>query len=275
MGEEERFWVKRGMGAKPVHDDIAELVAVSATRSGRLNALHIIAACVAVAMLAGCLIGLRVLPASAVGRFESALAGMHNLGPEGTVLLAFIQVAIAVSGVVPGSLIGILAGTVYGVTEGFSLAAFSTMTGGLLAFLFARSVFRPLVARLLASKTCRLQDLDTALARDGWRIVCLLRMCPIMPFAATSYALGATSVSTKDYLIGTLASLPALLGYVVIGALANAGLVVGSQGTGVVQSLLICSGLIATGVLTWRLGRLAASSGLFFETLRSQRVISG
>jgi uncharacterized membrane protein YdjX (TVP38/TMEM64 family) len=213
-------------------DDIAELVAVSATQSERVNPLRIIAACVGVAILIGGMIGARMLPASAVAHVESEIGRIRDLGAEGILVLTFVQVAIAMSGFVPGSLIGILAGTVYGVTKGFPLAAFSTMTGGLLAFLFARSVFRPLAGGLLADRARRLQDFDQALAREGWRIVCLLRMCPVMPFAATSYALGASSVSLRDYLIGTSASLPTLLGYVIIGALANAGLTVASRGAG-------------------------------------------
>ena len=62
------------------------------------------------------------------------------------------------------------------------------------------------------------------LAQDGWRIVCLLRVSPVMPFAATSYVLGMSAVGIQAYVLGTLASLPALLGYVYIGTLAEAGL---------------------------------------------------
>jgi uncharacterized membrane protein YdjX (TVP38/TMEM64 family) len=243
--------------------DVAERVAVPATRSERISALRFIVACAGVAILMGGLIGPRMLPISAAAHFESVLGHIRDLGPEGIVLFTFFQVAIAVIGFVPASVIGVLAGTLYGVTLGFSLAAFSTMTGGLVAFLFARSVFRPLTARLLANRARSLQHFDAALAREGWRMVGLLRMCPIMPFAATSYALGATSVSLKGYLIGTLASLPALLGYVVIGALTNVGLVVAAQGTGVIESLIIWGGLIATVFLTWRVGRLIA--GLLFS----------
>jgi uncharacterized membrane protein YdjX (TVP38/TMEM64 family) len=255
-----------------MHDDIAELVASSATPPEGVTGPRILAACAGLAILIGGLIGARMLPGAAVAHFESVLGRIRDLGPEGIVLLAFIQVGIAVSGFVPGSLIGILAGTVYGVAEGFSLAAFSTMTGGLLAFLFARSVFRPLAARFVAQRAGRLRDFDASLAREGWRIVCLLRMCPIMPFAATSYALGATSVSLRDYLMGTLASLPALLGYVVIGALANAQLVVAAKRAGMIESLLIWGGLIATGILTWRIGSLVAGSGLFSEAPRRERM---
>ncbi|GAN65025.1 hypothetical protein Abor_003_095 [Acetobacter orientalis] len=54
-------------------------------------------------------------------------------------------------------------------------------------------------------------------------MVCLLRISPILPFAVTSYVLGFTELSTADYILGTLASLPALLGYVFIGTLTQNG----------------------------------------------------
>src|SRR5271163_3512737 len=97
------------------------------------------------------------------------------------------------------------------------------MAGALPAFAVSRSLFRDVVARRLASQH-NLAQFDALLARNGWRIVLLLRISPIMPFAATSYALGISSVGLFDYIVGTVASLPALFGYLFIGALADAGL---------------------------------------------------
>jgi uncharacterized membrane protein YdjX (TVP38/TMEM64 family) len=224
-------------------------------------AVRLVAVGLVVAMvLAGC-IAARVLPASTILHFENALEHMRDLGALGMLLFGALQVAVALSGFVPGSLIGIFAGAVYGVAIGFPLAALGIMTGALLAFGFARTLLRPLLSRWLAGRA-RLRDFDAALARDGWRVVCLLRLSPIMPFAATSYALGTSAVTLKDYLIGTLASLPALFGYVVIGAFAKAGFAAAAQGTGLVQWALIGGGLAATVVLTWRIGRIAMAAGL-------------
>jgi uncharacterized membrane protein YdjX (TVP38/TMEM64 family) len=107
-----------------------------------------------------------------------------------------------------------------------------------------------------------LQDFDTAIGRDGWRFVFLLRISPVMPFAVTSYALGASCVTMTNYMIGTLGALPALFGYVIVGTLARAGFAAATQGTDIVRWLIIGAGLAATILLTWRIGRLAASVGL-------------
>ena len=96
------------------------------------------------------------------------------------------------------------------------------------------------------------------IVRDGWRLVALLRVSPVMPFSITSYALGLSGIGLRGYALGTLASLPPLLGYVVIGALGNAGL--HAQG-GVHAGLrfwLLAAGGVATLGLTVYLTRLAA-----------------
>ena len=48
----------------------------------------------------------------------------------------------------PASVLGIAAGALFGVAAGFAAAALGTMVGALLAFGLARSLFRPLIARL-------------------------------------------------------------------------------------------------------------------------------
>ena len=66
-----------------------------------------------------------------------------------------------------------------------------------------------------------------------------------MPFAATSYGLGLTGIGRRDFLIGTLASLPALLGYVAVGAFGQAGLAVGRTGDGWLRWALPLAGIAA------------------------------
>jgi uncharacterized membrane protein YdjX (TVP38/TMEM64 family) len=248
-----------GRPARP--DEIAGLHYEAGAAPRCLTVLRLVVGGLAVMILLGGVIGAWTLPTFTLAHLGSALGRIRDLGLVGMVLVGVIQIAIALSGFVPGSLIGLLAGTIYGVATGFSLAALSTMIGALLGFLFARSLLRPLLARVVSGRVL-LQHFDAALARDGWRVVFLLRLSPIMPFAATSYALGASSVTIKDYLIGTLASLPALLGYVIIGALTKAGSAAAAHGSGLVQWLLIGGGLAATVFLTLHIGRLAAAAGL-------------
>ncbi len=184
------------------------------------------------------------------------LDAARNAGAAGFVAFAVLQLIVAASGILPASVLGIAAGSAYGLPLGFLLAAVGTMAGALLAFGLSRSLFRNAIARQLARRP-GLARFDGLLARDGWRIVCLLRISPVMPFAATSYALGMSAVGIEAYVLGTVASLPALLGYVYIGTLAEAGLSAWTTGAAHLQWAILGLGGSATVVLTLIIGRLA------------------
>ena len=194
------------------------------------------------------------------------LNSARGAGEAGWATAAAVQAGVAATGVLPASLTGLAAGAVYGIGLGFALAAIGTMAGALLAFGLSRSLARGLVLRWLGrsagGRRRWLARLDDAIVRDGWRTVCLLRLSPVMPFAATSYALGLTGVRLRDYLLGTLASLPALLGYVVMGHLAGSGLQAATHGAGMTRWVMLGIGLVATLALTLRIGRLAGGVSL-------------
>lgn len=114
-------------------------------------------------------------------------------------------------------------GVVYCLAGGFCIAAAATFIAATLAFLGARSIFQPFIARAI-SRRPSLTRLDEAIARGGWRIVGRTRMSPIIPFTVSSYALGLAALKLHPYLIGTLASTPALLGYIALGSSVGSGL---------------------------------------------------
>lgn len=195
---------------------------------------------------------------------RAALAWAQGLRGVGWIVFMVLQVLIVSSGVLPASLAGMAAGAVYGVYWGFGLAAVSTMSGAYLTLALSRWLARHGIERFMRRRP-RLQSLDRMLAQDGVRLVCLLRLSPVMPFAATSYALGLTSVSAQAYMLGTLASLPALLGYVLLGQIAAAGLAADYIST--LHWVMIGVGGLATIGLTLKIGQLALRAGLVTPSL--------
>jgi len=158
--------------------------------------------------LAGLGIAAWISPPGLIAATDASVRTLRNLGFGGAVALGILQVLAAVSGILPASLLGVVSGAVYGLVPGFVLAAVSTMVGAVVAFFLGRSVFRPTVGQLLATRP-RLRNFDALIAQDGSRLVCLLRLSPAMPFSVTSYMLGLSSIDLRSYTIGTLASLPA------------------------------------------------------------------
>jgi hypothetical protein len=79
-----------------------------------------------------------------------------------------------------------------------------------------------------------------------------------MPFVATSDLLGLSAISLRDHMLGTLAALPALLGYLSLGAFAPAGL---SASTGAAEPFpwaLLAAGYAATALAVAHIGALVA-----------------
>jgi len=200
-------------------------------------------------------------PERVIGVAEKLMHVVRGLGVRGAVLFAIMQILVAVSGILPASLLGVAAGAIYGLVPGFLLAAASTLAGAVLSFLLSRSLFRAIVERSAACRP-RLRKLDARIARDGWKLVCLLRVSPIMPFSATSFALGLSAVALRDYAIGTLASLPALCGYVFIGTLTDISLSAWATGASPIRWALLGGGGLATLILIVRLGQIAVKLGL-------------
>jgi uncharacterized membrane protein YdjX (TVP38/TMEM64 family) len=172
-----------------------------------------------------------------------------------------LQMLVAVSGILPASLLGMAVGAIYGLQPGFFVAAGSTLAGATLSFFLSRSLFRATLERLAARRP-RLRNLDALIARDGWKLACLLRVSPIMPFSATSLALGLSPIGLRDYAIGTLASLPALCGYVFIGTLADTGLSAWTAGAEPLRWWMLGIGDCATLALIVRLGWIFKKIGL-------------
>jgi uncharacterized membrane protein YdjX (TVP38/TMEM64 family) len=255
-------------------------LADAAERRPRLGSRVKMAAGVALGVLiVGCIVLAHLGWADAATWADTLARAVQGAGPAGWLIFALAQAAVAMAGVIPASLLGVAAGAVYGAWLGFVLAAAGTLLGGWLAFLLARSLLRPWVERVLAARAGgRLAGLDAAVARDGWRFVCLLRISPIMPFALTSYALGLTRIGRRDYLLGSLASLPALAGYVGIGSLARLGVLAAGNrpGTGgMLHWLLLGVGILATMLLVLRSGALLARCGLLPKGRAAKPLLAG
>jgi len=146
-------------------------------------------------------------------------AWVNGLGPWGP--LAFVAgYVIACVALVPGSLLTLAAGAIFGLWLGVALVFVGASLGAAAAFLVARYVARGAVARRLAGDR-RVAAIDRAIGREGRKIVLLLRLSPVIPFNLLNYALGLTRVRLADYLIGMVGLLPGTVLYVYAGKLAG------------------------------------------------------
>ncbi|SLK10562.1 Uncharacterized membrane protein YdjX, TVP38/TMEM64 family, SNARE-associated domain [Novosphingobium mathurense] len=151
------------------------------------------------------------------------LANLQLVMAGNWLAFAFGQTLVAACGILPASIIAAMAGALLGFGPGLAISVASTMLGGWIAFALSRTALRRWITPIL-HRHPSFSRLDHAMTCEGWRMVMLLRISPVMPFALTSYGLGLTRISQRDFLAGTLASLPSLVGYVALGALGKEGL---------------------------------------------------
>ena len=75
----------------------------------------------------------------------------------------------------------------------------------------------------LTSKSPRLKAIDRAVGEDGFKVILLLRLSPIFPFALSNYVYGASSVGFAEYFWATVIGFaPGTLGYVYTGTVGKA-----------------------------------------------------
>ncbi len=119
---------------------------------------------------------------------------------------------------VPGALMTMAAGVIFGLGAGTVYAFVGEVLGGVASFWLARSVARPWIEPRLA-RSLRFGVLDRTVALQGRRIVTMLRLSPAIPFNVLNYALGLTRIRFVDYLIASFAMLPGAFLYVYYGRL--------------------------------------------------------
>ena len=167
--------------------------------------------------------------------------------------------AVATVAFVPGSLLTLAAGAVFGIWRGTVIVFFGATIGAALAFLVARYLARSAIEKRMEGHP-RFSAIDRAIGHEGRKIVFLLRLSPVFPFNMLNYALGLTRVRFVDYLIASLGMIPGTLAYVYSGrlvgdvaALASGAEVPKSFGSYVVLVI----GLVATIVVTTLVTRAA------------------
>lgn len=121
----------------------------------------------------------------------------------------------------PSSLLMMLSGFLFGVIKGFLVVWIATFFASTAAFLIARKLARPLVARRIASKPS-FMAIDRAIRRKGFFVVLLTRLIMVLPFPALNYSHGLTDVRLRDYVLGTMIGMvPGIFLFVFLGTLAS------------------------------------------------------
>lgn len=173
-----------------------------------------------------------------------------SLGWVGVV--AFVVLYIVITIVLgPATALTLLAGLAYGAW-GFVLVVFSATLAAAVAFLIGRYLAYERVNLWIEGKP-KLLALNRAVSEEGWRVVALMRLSPVLPYGLQNYLFSVTHVGFMPFAIATLLGImPATALYVYIGSLGQA---IGRAST--LQWVLGAVGLAATALVALVVGRRA------------------
>jgi uncharacterized membrane protein YdjX (TVP38/TMEM64 family) len=190
-----------------------------------------------------------------------SLDWVAGLGPTGVIAFVVIYILACVF-MLPGSVLTLGAGAVFGVLKGSVICSVAATLGATAAFLVGRYLARDRVARRIENNE-RFRAIDEAVGREGWKIVGLTRLSPVFPFNLLNYAYGITRVSLRDYFLASwIGMLPGTVMYVYLGSLAGSLANLGGHGRGrtPAQWALYVVGLLATVAVTVFVTRIARAA---------------
>jgi uncharacterized membrane protein YdjX (TVP38/TMEM64 family) len=189
---------------------------------------------------------------------RSALDWIRDLGVIAPLVFILLYIGVTVL-FVPGSILTLGAGAVFGVLWGTIYVSVGSTLGATAAFLVGRYFMRDWVSQKTAENE-RFGVIDDAIGREGGKIVFLLRLSPVFPYNLSNYLFSLTKVGLGSYMLASwLGMLPGTVMYVYIGSLIQTLAELGSEGrartTG--EWVLYGVGLLATIAVTVFVTRVA------------------
>jgi uncharacterized membrane protein YdjX (TVP38/TMEM64 family) len=170
---------------------------------------------------------------------ETVAAWVERLGVWGPLVFVGLY-GVAPALLVPGAVLTLAAGALFGPFIGALLSLTGATIGATGAFLSARYLAAEWVERRLAG---RLQEIMAGVECEGWRFVAFVRLVPLFPFNLLNYALGLTRLSVRTFAVTSFVTMaPGAFVYAYLG---YAGREAVSGGSGLVRKAFLALTLLA------------------------------
>ncbi|KAL6614048.1 hypothetical protein ACP70R_036318 [Stipagrostis hirtigluma subsp. patula] len=194
-----------------------------------------------------------------INSFLTQFSGfIDGYGPAGYALFVLVYAGLEVLAI-PAIPLTMSAGLLFGSVTGTIIVSISGTLAAAVAFLIARYFARERILKLVEGNK-KFLAIDKAIGENGFKVVTLLRLSPLLPFSLGNYLYGLTSVKFLPYVLGSwLGMLPGSWAYVSAGAFGRAIIQeeseVGLGGNGQLWTLGL--GLLFTAVAAAYVTRLA------------------
>jgi uncharacterized membrane protein YdjX (TVP38/TMEM64 family) len=130
--------------------------------------------------------------------------------------LAYIVIyVVATILMLPSTALNLMGGALFGLWFGTLWTSIAAILAAIASFLYTRTIGQ----RVIKKRFKKWEQLDSEIKRGGIYYIFAIRLLPIIPYGLVNFAAGLTSISFKDYTIGTIAgTVPGLLPFVFIGS---------------------------------------------------------
>jgi uncharacterized membrane protein YdjX (TVP38/TMEM64 family) len=171
-----------------------------------------------VVIVAGLLLAVTLLPVKEY--ILRVLTWTETLGAWAPIIVGIFYILACVL-MVPGLIITIAAGFLFGLLWGTIIVSIASTVGACAAFLVGRTLARGWVEQKVADRA-KFKAIDEAVGKQGFKIVLLTRLSPIFPFNLLNYAYGLTNVKFWTYAVASwLGMLPGTVMFVYFGKAAK------------------------------------------------------
>lgn len=139
---------------------------------------------------------------------------VKEFGALGAVAFMVIYI-VAVPLCLPGSIMTMAAGVLFGPIFGAVYALIGASAGATVSFLIARYVAGDLATSRAKG---RLGHIKEGIDAEGWRFVAFVRLVPLFPFNILNYLLGLSAIPLMHYVMATfICMIPGSLAYTYMG----------------------------------------------------------
>ncbi|OIT24868.1 PREDICTED: uncharacterized protein LOC109216118 [Nicotiana attenuata] len=195
-----------------------------------------------------------------INAFLNQFSGfIEGYGASGYALFIAVYAGLEILAI-PAIPLTMSAGLLFGSITGTIIVSISGTVAASVAFLIARYFARERILKLVEGNK-KFLAIDKAIGENGFKVVTLLRLSPLLPFSLGNYLYGLTSVKFVPYVLGSwLGMLPGTWAYVSAGAFGRAFIQEESEiglGGGNQQLLTLGIGLLFTAVAAAYVTRLA------------------
>ena len=171
---------------------------------------------------------------------------------------------------VPGSVLTVAGGALFGPVWGTLWNLIGATSGATLAFMIARYVASDWVAARAGERLARL---IRGVEEEGWRFVTFVRLVPLFPFNLVNYAFGLTRIRLGEYVLASFVCMaPGALAYTYLG---YAGREATSGQAGAIGKALLALALLAAVAFLPRLVRRVKGQRFTDPATLKRRLESG